>query len=316
MNTPLEIDLVYTWVDGNDPEWQKKKAAATGDTINARPDGDCKGRYADNDELKFSLRSVDLYAPWIRRIFIVTDNQVPAWLDTSNPRIRIVDHRDIIPAQYLPCFNSTLIEHFICRIPGLAEHFILANDDMMLNKPVTPADFFDTDGNPVMRLVRRPANRLLTWMQLNLLRKKTGTYKTIMRNSARLVNRRFGKYFEAKPHHNMDGYRKSHLIHVEELFADEFRPTLNRPLRSDDEYQRIIYYYTALAEGGKGRAVYVDDHTSFQMAIQKAYHYTRLEARNPTFFCVNDNPKATDADRKAVRAYLLQRFPAPSQFEK
>ena len=91
---------------------------------------------------KYSLRSVEMYAPWIRKIFIVTDNQVPKWLDTSNPKIRIVDHKEILPEVSLPCFNSRLIEHFLYKIPGLSEHFLYANDDMFINRPVTPATFF------------------------------------------------------------------------------------------------------------------------------------------------------------------------------
>ena len=120
----IGVDLVYLWVDGNDPAWQTKYAAfansgSKGFEIN------CKGRYADNDELKYSLRSVEMYAPWIRKIFIVTDNQVPEWLDTSNPKVQIVDHTEIMPEESLPCFNSCLIEHYLYRIPGLAEHFCI-----------------------------------------------------------------------------------------------------------------------------------------------------------------------------------------------
>ena len=141
----MEIDLVYLWVNGNDPQWRAKRSARIG-VPERKSDVNCEGRYADNDELKYSLRSVEKYAPWIHRIFIVTDNQVPEWLDTSNPGIRIVDHTEIMPAESLPCFNSTLIEHFICRIPGLSEHFLYANDDTFINKPVTPDIFFAEDG--------------------------------------------------------------------------------------------------------------------------------------------------------------------------
>lgn len=118
----MDIDLVYLWVDGNDPVWQAKRNAFIGETNDNSPIN-CKGRYANNDELKYSLRSVKTYAPWIRKIFIVTDNQTPDWLDTSNPKIKIIDHKDIIPAESLPCFNSSLLEHFLYRIPDLSEHF-------------------------------------------------------------------------------------------------------------------------------------------------------------------------------------------------
>ncbi|MDE6651089.1 MAG: Stealth CR1 domain-containing protein, partial [Paramuribaculum sp.] len=98
---PCPIDLVYLWVNGNDPKWQAKRNEFIGKT-QEKSSVNCDGRYADNDELKYSLRSVEKYAQWIRKIFIVTDNQVPQWLDTSNPKIQIVDHKDIMPPQSLP----------------------------------------------------------------------------------------------------------------------------------------------------------------------------------------------------------------------
>ena len=109
----MEIDLVYLWVNGSDPVWQEKRNNFIGKTEETSSTT-CEGRYADNDELKYSLRSVDMYAPWIRKIFIITDNQIPKWLDTSNPKIKIVDHKEIMPSPSLPCFNSSVIEHFIC----------------------------------------------------------------------------------------------------------------------------------------------------------------------------------------------------------
>ena len=115
----MDIDLVYLWVDGNDPLWQAKRNAYIGKTEESSS-VNCKGRYANNDELKYSLRSIDLYAPWIHKIYIVTDNQIPDWLDTSNPKIRIVDHKEIMPEISLPCFCSTVIEHFLYKIPGLS----------------------------------------------------------------------------------------------------------------------------------------------------------------------------------------------------
>ena len=126
----MDVDLVYLWVNGNDPEWQAKRNACIG-TAETQRGVNCKGRYADNDELKYSLRSVAQYAPWIHKIYIVTDNQVPLWLDTSNPKVRIVDHKEIMPEICLPCFNSAVIEHFLYNIPGLSEHFLYANDDML-----------------------------------------------------------------------------------------------------------------------------------------------------------------------------------------
>ena len=118
----MDIDLVYLWVNGNDPKWIAKRNACIGKPTDKQEN--CAGRYADSGELKYSLRSVEKYAPWIRKIFIVTDDQVPEWLDTNNPKVRVVDHKEILPKESLPCFNSTLIEHYLDKISGLSEHFL------------------------------------------------------------------------------------------------------------------------------------------------------------------------------------------------
>ena len=150
----MEIDLVYMWVDGADPVWRAKKARYAGEQVAEQQRADVAGdcRFVENDELRYSLRSAERFAPWIRRIYVVTDGQTPAWLDTSHPRVRIVDHREILPADALPIFNSSAIEWALPRIPGLADRFLLANDDTFFGAPVGPEFFFARDGYPYLRL--------------------------------------------------------------------------------------------------------------------------------------------------------------------
>ncbi|WP_415184115.1 hypothetical protein [Phaeovulum sp.] len=105
-----------------------------------------ESRFKSRDELRYSLRSIFDYAPWVRNIFIVTNGQVPTWLDVDHDRVRVVPHREIIPAEYLPTFNSHVIESCLHRIPGLAEHYIYFNDDVMLLRAVKPTDFFTENG--------------------------------------------------------------------------------------------------------------------------------------------------------------------------
>ena len=149
----MNIDLVYLWVDGNDPEWLKKKQLFMDKKINT------VGRYQDNQELKYSLRSVEKHLPWIRKIFIVTDNQIPTFLDTNHPKIEIVYQSDIIPKEIGQTYNSVIIEYFIYKIPDLSEHFLLACDDMFIHANLAPSFFFK-DGIPVVRMVYNP---LIKW---------------------------------------------------------------------------------------------------------------------------------------------------------
>ncbi|XP_067438222.1 N-acetylglucosamine-1-phosphotransferase subunits alpha/beta isoform X2 [Thunnus thynnus] len=100
-------------------------------------------RFEDNEELRYSLRSVERHAPWVRHIFIVTNGQIPSWLNLDNPRVTVVTHQDIfLNNSHLPTFSSPAIETHIHRIPGLSQKFIYLNDDVMFGKDVWPDDFY------------------------------------------------------------------------------------------------------------------------------------------------------------------------------
>ena len=197
----MDIDLVYLWVDGNDPVWLTKKNEflPADRQVDPQVAGEC--RYVENDELRYSLRSVEKFAPWIRRVYIVTDDQTPAWLDTSNPRIRVVSHREIMPAEILPVFNSCTIELFLPRIPGLAEHFLYANDDMFFSRPVDPGFFFDWQGRPIVRL------------KVQSLKKHDDDIycHTILRMQD-LVRARYGRWSSLAPQPPVDAYRRSDFL--------------------------------------------------------------------------------------------------------
>lgn len=310
----LPIDMVYLWVDGNDPAWQAKRNHTIGVT-EERSAVNCDGRYASHDELLYSLRSVEQYAPWLRRIFIVTDNQVPAWLDTSNPKVRIVDHKEIMPAEALPCFNSSVIEHFLWRIPGLSERFLYANDDMYFGRPVEPGDFFAPDGLPYIRQNRRLLRRQLLWLKSKVSGKKMSHYNRIVQNGAELVHSHYGKYYGAKSHHNIDAYLKSDCEETFDTFSKQLRPTFSNQVRSDNDVQRSLYSYAALARR-RAHPLFVTQRTSLRVHIQNPRHYEKLRSYTPMFFCMNDSEYATETDRTRSQEYLAGRFPQKSKFEK
>lgn len=108
----------------------------------AASDANGANRYRDSDELRFSVRSVFRHAPWVRRLHLVTNGQVPAWLDISHPRVRVVTHAEIFRnVSQLPVFSSPAIEVNLHRIPDLAPYFIYFNDDVLLGDDVWPDDF-------------------------------------------------------------------------------------------------------------------------------------------------------------------------------
>lgn len=143
----MKIDFVMPWVNGNDINWQalRNRYCENPATLD-------ESRYREWDVLKYWFRAVEKYAPWVDKIHFVTCGQWPDWLNADHPKLRLVDHKDYIPKEYLPTFNSRTIELNFHRIPDLAEHFVYFNDDMYLNAPVTPEDFF-VNGLPCDRAV-------------------------------------------------------------------------------------------------------------------------------------------------------------------
>ena len=139
------IDFVITWVDGHDPEWLKERNYYA--SIEHVEVDNGIARFRDWENLQYWFRGIEKFAPWVNKIYFVTYGHVPEWLDTKHQKIRIVKHSDFIPAEYLPTFNSNVIEFFFHRIQGLSEHFVYFNDDFFLIDYVSPSRFF-RDGLP------------------------------------------------------------------------------------------------------------------------------------------------------------------------
>jgi hypothetical protein len=309
------IDLVYLWVDGNDPVWAAKKAQVTGHIVDTNPENDAKGRYTDNNELKYALRSAEKHAPWIRKIFIITDNQQPAWLDTNHPKITIIDHKVILPEEALPCFNSSVIEYFLHRIPDLAEHFLFSNDDMFFNKDVSPSFFFGADGYPIVRLKKKFLGSMDQFLK-KLIGKKLGQYAQMVVDSAKAVKKLTGKYYSAVPHHNIDSYRKSDYKQaVEQVFANEVKASQVHHTRTYGDLHRSAFGYLALGTN-KAHLAYVKRTDTIRILVYGHNFKERLERYNPTLFCLNDNQKSTDENRKKIAPFLKEIFPEKSSFEK
>lgn len=320
----MDIDIVYLWVDGNDLLWRAKKEAFEQGVSCATDEALNKARFVDNDELKYSLRSIERYASWVRHIYIVTDGQVPSWLDLTNSRISIVDHTEIMPREALPSFSSTSIEWCIDNIPGLSEYFLLANDDTFIGREVSPTDFYTPQGYPIVRLRKRHKSKKSA---------ETQYMKTLLRAQT-LVREKFGKTYDYIPHHNIDAYRLSDFKQCKALFAEQVTPTITRHFRHEEDLQRaaVLYYALSIGHGSmklmgrynqkkslcervketlRGRYYY--DSRSISISERDVWHV--INRYNPILFCLNDNEHSTDEDRKRVRLFLEQMFPEKSSFE-
>lgn len=321
------IDLVYMWVDGNDPQWRARRNSYLNKTESETSANNSEARWIENDELKYSLRSVELFAPWINRIYIVTDNQSPKWLNRDNPKIHIIDHKEILPADALPTFSATAIESCISNIPGLSEYFILGNDDLMFTAPVTQTDFFTENGLPIVHLRKAAFNKRKAH--------KKGNYHIILDRMQNLVAEKYGKNIFHAPHHCFDSYRKSIYNHCIEDMQAEWNHTVHNRFRNNSDMHRsyIGYYMIATGKGKLHKVGRYDLFKSFGSRIKAFFcgqygSYSRcipittpnfdkvLNRYNPLMICLNDGENATDNDRKRMVEFLQSLFPEKSSFEK
>ena len=218
LSKPPPVDYVVTWVDGADAEWRAAVRAAVAAAEPDSLDNNPKAREppllppGTRDELFYNLYGALTHAPWLRKIFIVTQRpHVPAYLHQlpNSHKITVVHHDEFFdPEVTRPTFNSMVIESQITNIKGLAEHFLMANDDFMITKPMSRAHFFGTDGTPQVPLeLAEPATRF--WAPA----------RTLIAHSARL-----GLPSQTHiPAHVVMPIRKSHLRTLGAMCAPQVR---------------------------------------------------------------------------------------------
>ena len=149
-----KIDLVIPFVNGNDPIWRFEFNKYMKEYNPHYGDGNVQTRYDGNDILKYVFRSIAKHAPWINKIHLLLSgpSQIPEWLDKE--KVHIVYHKDFIPEEFLPTFNSTTIEMFLANIDELSEKFIYSNDDIIITSQTNVKDFF-RNGKPLIQLSQR-----------------------------------------------------------------------------------------------------------------------------------------------------------------
>jgi hypothetical protein len=310
------IDAVFTWVDGDDPDWLERKNVTLAEfghqQINAVATN--HSRFTSRDELKYALRSIVAYAPWIRRIFLVTDDQIPPWLDDSDPRLTVVSHRELFGGTgSLPTFNSHAIESRLHLIPGLAEHFVYFNDDMFLGRPVLPTAFFHANGI---------AKFFLSTAQLEAgpATAFDAPVTAAGKNNRRHVQELFGRGIAQKMQHVPYPLQRSVLAEIEERLPQDVLQTAAHPFRHPRDLsipsslQHYWAYLTGRAVPGMIKYTYADlAHAS--TPVQLAFLLAR---RHYDVFCLNDTDSATVAmaEQAAMMAdFLPYYFPFRSPFE-
>lgn len=311
----FDIDMVFSWVDGNDPEFQKRRAERMKDVVVGEGD-DSEARFRQIDELKYALRSVYLFAPWVRRIFIVTDSPKPSWL-ADHPAVTFVRSEEFFtdPAA-LPTHNSQAVESQLQHIPGLSEHFLYSNDDMFFGRPVQPGMFFSPGG--ITKFIEAS-----TRIGLGDNDSDRSGFENSARVNRRLLMDRFGRLITRHLEHAATPLRKSVLLELEQEFAEDFHRTQLSRFRSstDISVTNSLYHYYAqmtarAVQQESAKVTYVDTTSRAGLDLLPGL----LKRRSQDFFCLNDGsfPEVPADERQERVQDFLERYygiPAPWEAE-
>ena len=310
--------MVITWVDDRTPGYREMlKAHAT-----AVPDLD-PSRTRDNLEiLRFNLRALARHAPWVNRVFLFTCRpQVPGWLDAAHPRLTVVHHDEVIPAALLPTFNSFAIISHLHLIPGLSETFLYLEDDMLLLRDVTLADFLSPDGRPLVFEKAQATPRHDTIRNPTTER----PWNLALAEANRLLDGAFGPAPRGYVNHVPLLITKADWQAMTERFPQAFAATRASRFRAAGNVPpEYLYPQLMLAEekavrSGPGlyRAScgYVPLEDLWPVTALALW---RLSRQSPKWVTLNDNfgKRPSRVTERMAQAFLHRAAPQPSPFER
>lgn len=330
----MDIDFVITWVDMNDPKWQADFSKYSGRKENTK-NGVSEARFRDNGFLRYWFRGVEKFAPWVRRIHFVTSGQKPEWLDESNPKINLVNHKDYIPEEFLPTYNSVVIERYIHRIPGLADHFVYFNDDFYIINTIAPTRFF-RNGMPcdIAAFLYNPS-----WSQW---------YKRI-KNNLKIINRHFdkrevmrrdrdkwfhksygskvrwnyllkpyGKFITLRTPHNAQPYLKSTFEEVWAVAGKELTETSVNRFRALNDLTPELFRTWQICRGNFEPYNTYSDTKMFPLMVRPRQAVRAIYNQSYSLICLNDNVHIRNYDRVMadIRAAFESILPEKSGFER
>lgn len=309
-----DVDMVFSWVDGSSTHFQRQRAAQMAEYVVGEGD-DGPARYRHVDELRYALRSVHMYAPWVRRIFIATDSPTPAWL-LDHPKVTIVRSEEFFSdTSALPIHNSHAVEAQLHRIEGLAEHFLYSNDDMFFGRPVEPELFFSPAG--ISRFVECGVRIGSGGSAAH----RSGHDNALRVNRA-LLSERFGRTITRDLEHCATPLRRSVMDELEQAFPQDFARTAASRFRSatDISVTNSLYHYYAQFTGraiatARPRVRYVQTTLAASLAGMERL----AQRRDVDMFCLNDGGAGEMPEDLRVRTVtdILERmFPVPGPWER
>ncbi|MGF2923970.1 stealth conserved region 3 domain-containing protein [Lactococcus garvieae] len=329
-----EIDFVVTYLDGSDPAWLKEKAKYGGESVEDSLNSDERFRNLDN--FHYWFRAVERYAPWVNKIHLVTWGHVPEWLNINHPKLNIVNHKDYIPEENLPTFNSNVIELNLGNLEELSEQFVNFNDDMFLCSPTSPEDFFH-QGKPRLQMMYMPIqavekfssvlfNNTLVLNQLEEPKKiinkkmyslKNGVFAVASNLYLTPLLKYFNKFIGFLPDHLPYALLKSSMQELREKSSQEFLETSENKFRTVNDINIWLIQDYLRAKG----TFYPRNSFKFGKVIEvkKNQNYKQALFTNYKVVCINDaNAGEKDfwSEKEKILTLLEEKFPQKSEFEK
>lgn len=327
------IDFVVTWVDMNDPKWQRDFARYSNKIDNSN-NGVSAARFRDSGLLRYWFRGVEDFAPWVRKIHFVTCGQKPEWLDENHPKLHLVNHEDFIPKEFLPVFNSNLIEIYLHRIPDLAERFVYFNDDVHIINKLLPTNFFENGlPNDIASFRTNVGNSMFSKTLRNNTRainKFFDKKEVFKRDHDKWFHTSYGKrrrmaYF-LKPYnkfitfrtpHNAKPFLKSTFVDVWDKLGDELTEMSTHRFRSEKDYTPELFRAWQICKSDFNAYNTYQDTKMFPLIIKSKQAIKAIRNQTYKIVCVNDNIHIKNYEQvmKNVREAFDDIMPQQSSFE-
>lgn len=332
-----KIDFVITYLDGSDPEWVKERNAYKALQIKGTEHENGDSRYRNMDNFHLLLRSIEKFAPWVNKIHIVTWGHVPEWLNVEHPKINIVNHKDFIPEKYLPTFNSNAIEFSFDKIPGISEQFVNFNDDMFLNSPTSPKDFFEK-GLPRIQIMHAPfmpsdslfSNNILALNKIvdakylinkKMFSLKNGLFAALSNIYILPMLKFYGKFLGFREDHLPAPHTKTIYQEVQKKLPEYFEFVGKSKFRNSQDiksishwlmldYARATNQFVPMNSFNFGKLVNLGNDTNFRELFRSRYK----------ILCLEDGDFVSEKDFKVIikkmNSELTKKFPTKSEFER
>lgn len=299
----MDIDYIFPWVNPNDESWRMLLYKYR------RPESVFDCRFRDFGLLKYVFRGIAKNMPWVHKVHIILaqDTQLPKWLNTET--VDVVYHKDYIPRDFLPTFNSHTIESYLGNIKGLSEQFIYGNDDVYALGPSSPEDWFSVDGKPKIRYISSNV--------------ANSAFKEFCKKNfdeiSKLVGNRFESGYYVRPCHYATPLRLSSVKETYNILKNSIKEGTTRLRNFSTNYNFYVFAaYTIL----KNQNEEVDDKTSFgrYMALstgnEAADVANFIKTSNVSVLCVNDTEKTDISNLRVIAKAFQERFPEKCKYEK